>query len=186
MVRAGLRSRPGSNGSPGTATEENGLVARPGYSLTEVMMVVAIIGIVAAVGPALLIQANRLFVMSRVRIDLQGEARSVMYVLTRELRQAQNASIVIDQASGQPYYSRISFTKQQGTAMVFYQSGNKLIAKTGAKTQTLTTHLGYMAFTYPRSDDMDILSVSMTVQELIYGGKIKALHMASERVRIMD
>ena len=149
-------------------------------------MVVAIIGIVAAVAPALLIQASRLFVMSRARVDLQSEARSVMYVVTRELRQAQNASIVIDQVSGQPYYSRVAFTKQQGTGMSFYQSGNKLFVKTGSQTRMLTNHVAYLAFTYPRSDDMDIISVSMTLQESIYEGKVKALHMASEKVRVMD
>ena len=33
---------------------------------------------------------------------------------------------------------------------------------------------------------MDIISVSMTLQESIYEGKVKALHMASEKVRVMD
>ena len=149
-------------------------------------MVVAITGIIASVAPLLLVQVNRFFVLSRVRADLQGQARGIMYIITRELRQAQNATITIDQASGQPYYSRVTFTKQQGTTMCFYQSGGKLMQQVGTNIHTLTTSLVYMAFSFPRSDDMTILSVSMTLQETIYQGQLKALHMASEQVRIMD
>ncbi len=43
-----------------------------------------------------------------------------------------------------------------------------------------------MAFTFPRSDQLSILSVSMTLQENIYQGRTKALHMASEQVQVMN
>jgi hypothetical protein len=33
---------------------------------------------------------------------------------------------------------------------------------------------------------MSILSMSMTLEESIYEGRKKALHVASERIRIMD
>ncbi|MCX5797375.1 MAG: prepilin-type N-terminal cleavage/methylation domain-containing protein [Elusimicrobia bacterium] len=159
---------------------------RPGFTLVEAMMVVAIMGMIATVAPALLLQANRAFILSRVRTDLQGQARGIMYIITRELRQAQSATITIDQASGQPYYSRITFTKQQGTTMCFYQQGNRLMQKVGSNIHMLTSCLTYMAFSFPRSDNMGIISVSMTVQQTIYQGQIKALHMASQQVRVMD
>ena len=106
-------------------------------------MVVVITGLIASVAPALLIQVNRFFMLARVRANLQSEARAVMYIMTRELRQAQSTSIVIDQAANQPYYSRITFTKKQGTTMTFYQSGSSLIRKVGTNTVTLTKSLSY-------------------------------------------
>ena len=162
--------------------------ARPrrGFTLLEAMVVVAIMAAIASVAPVLLIQANRFFMLSRVRADLQGQARAVMYVITRELRQAQSGTITIDQVSGQPYYSRITFTKEQGVTMCFYQKGNKLIQQVGTNVQTLSTSLVYMAFSFPRSDNMGIVSVSMTLQENIYQGQTKALHLASQQVRVMD
>ena len=125
--------------------------------------------------------------LSRVRANLQGEARAVMYIMTRELRQAQSDHITIDQAAGQPYYSRIVFTKEGAVnSITFYQSGNSLIQKVGTNTVTLSKSLSYMSFTFPRSDDMGLISVSMTLQQNIYQGQVKALHMASQQVRIMN
>ena len=59
----------------------SGARARPGFTLLEAMIVVAVMGIIASVGPALLVQANRFFMLSRVRADLQGQARGIMYVM---------------------------------------------------------------------------------------------------------
>ena len=74
----------------------------------------------------------------------------------------------------------------QGTAMTYYQSGNKLIQVGGTAASTLSGHLRYLAFTFPHSDDMTIVSVSVTLEEAIYEGQTKALHVASERVQVMN
>ena len=49
--------------------------AKAGYTLTEIMIVVAIIGAVSALSSGLLLQANRYFIVSKARADLQKEAR---------------------------------------------------------------------------------------------------------------
>jgi prepilin-type N-terminal cleavage/methylation domain-containing protein len=160
---------------------------RAGYSLIEIMLVVAILGIISTVGANLLLQTNRYFIFTRTRLDLQREARSAMYVMTRELRQAQSQSIVMDRLSvSQPFYSRITFTKIQGNTLTFQQSGNQLQMLDGVKKTVLTKNLRYLAFTFPRSDDLTILSVSVTLEEAIYQGQKKALHMASEKVQVMN
>jgi len=159
---------------------------RRGYTLTEAMLVVAILGVLATIGPGILLQVNRFFILSRARSDIQREARASMYVINRNLRQAQSSTIVIDCVSGQPYYSRITFTKIQGTTISFYQSGKNLIQSSGNNAKTLSKNLRYLAFAFPRSDDMTIVSVSLTLEESIYQAQTKALHMASERVRIMN
>ncbi len=151
------------------------------------MLTVAVLGILAGMGASVLLQINRYFIMSRVRLDLQREARAIMYIVTRTLRQAQADTIVIDRAStSQPFFSKITFTKEQGTSISFQQSGSELQQITGTKSRTLSKNLQYMAFTFPRSDDMGIISVSMTLQGTIYQGRTKALHMASEKVQVMN
>jgi len=158
-----------------------------GYSLMEVMMVVAILGIISSVGASLMLQTNRFFIFTRTRLDLQREARSTMYVMTRELRQAQSNSIIMDRLSAsQPFYSRITFTKIGGAAMTFQQNGNQLEQIVGTKKMILSRNLRYLAFTFPRSDDLTIVSVSVTLEEAIYQGQKKALHMASEKVQVMN
>lgn len=151
------------------------------------MMVVAILGIMSSVAANLFLQTNRYFIFTRVRGDLQREARACMYLMTRELRQAQSNSIIIDRSStSQPFYSRITFTKIQGTTITFQQNGNKLEQVIGNQKTTLSKNVRYMAFSFPRSDTLSIISVSMTLEEQIYQGQKKALHMASEKVQVMN
>lgn len=152
----------------------------------EMIIVVAIIGVLAMIGPQIYTQMMKFFILGNTKLSLQREARAAMYIVTRELRQAQSNTIVIDQASGQPYYSRISFTTGQGTAETIAQNGTVLLLTEGNVTTTLTKDLSYLAFTFPESDDMTIVSVAMTLQEEIYGGALKALHMASEQVQVMN
>jgi prepilin-type N-terminal cleavage/methylation domain-containing protein len=159
---------------------------RAGYTLLETMLTVAIVGMLFAIGAKVMLQANNYFVFSKTKGDLQGQARSAMYIMTRELRQAVSSSIVLDQYPGQPFYSRITFNKLDGTTTQFAQHGTSLWLIKGIHVDTMTTHVEYMAFTFPRSDDMTILSVSMTLQEVTYDNKTKALHMASEQVQVMN
>lgn len=159
---------------------------RAGYSLTEMMLAVAIIGILATVGARVMLQVNRYFIMTNTRTDLQREARDLMAVINRNLRQARSSSITIDTVPGQPFYSRLTFTKVQGTTMTFYLNGTTLVQAVGAKNRVLTKNVKHLAFTFPRSDDLSIVSVSVTLEKGIYQGRTKALHMASEKVRVMN
>lgn len=160
---------------------------KKGYTLTEMMMAVGIIGILFGVGAPILNQATKNFIMSNTRMELQTEARAIMYLITRNLRQAQNATITISRYSNsQPYYSKIIFTKQDGKQYSFYQKDKELVMQYGSMLRVLSKNLRYLAFTFPESSDMGIISISMTLQKNIYEGQKKALHMASEKVRVMN
>ncbi len=156
-----------------------------GYTLIELMIVVAIIGVIASVGPNLYKQIRRFFFLSNTRVNLQREARAALSVMANRLRQAQSSSIVIDQVSGQPYYSRISFNDIDGNYIRYYQTGRNLYM-VDVGTKTLSTNLRYVSFALPRSDDLGIVSLSFTLEQSIYEGRTKALHMASEKIRVMN
>ena len=167
---------------------------RKGVTLMEMMVVVGIVSALFAVAAPILTQANRQFIMVRTKVELQQEARGIMYTITRALRQAKSDSIVISRAdTSQPFYSKITFVREQdastvvSSTMTFQQEGTVLYQLMGGTSKrVLSRNLNYMAFTFPRSDDMGIISVSITFRKSIYEGKTKALHMASEKVRIMN
>src|SRR5450432_206132 len=109
-----------------------------GVTLMEVLVVVAIVGITAMLAPQIITSITKLFVLNRAKLELQREARAAMYVITRELRQAQSNTIIIDQTTNQPYYSRIRFTKSQGTAVTIAQSGSAILLTEGVTVSTMT------------------------------------------------
>lgn len=161
---------------------------RSGYTLTEVALVVAIVGVIFAMGPMLFIQVSRFIQLNSARLALQREARVAMATINRNLRQAKQSTIQISQLSGQPYYSRISFTRGDDTSYVFTQQGSTLTmtATNPTTTKTLSQHLRYLTFAPPRAEDLSIISVALTLEKKIYEGRTKALHMASEKVMIMN
>lgn len=162
------------------------------FTLMEMMMTVGIISVVFTVAAPLLTQANRHFILARTRIEIQQEARAIMYVITRNLRQARRGTVVIDRVnSSQPFYTRLTFTKISSVpgvspTLVFQQEGTTLYQVIGSGKRPISRNIKYLAFTFPRSDDMGIISISMTLEKNIYEGRTKAFHMASEKVRIMN
>ncbi|MEF3279830.1 MAG: prepilin-type N-terminal cleavage/methylation domain-containing protein [Elusimicrobiota bacterium] len=160
---------------------------RKAFTLTELMGVVAIIGILIATGVPVLNTINQNIMMSKTRLSLQQDARNIMFLITRVLREAQASSISISrQSSNEPFYSKITFSTIDGRNYQFYQSGRDLMMIEGTKTMRLTSDLRYLAFVFPESSNMEILSVSITLEKDLFSAKKKALHMASEKVRIMN
>jgi prepilin-type N-terminal cleavage/methylation domain-containing protein len=161
-------------------------LSRRGVTLVELMVVTAIIGIIMAIVPKMYLQTRRFFFLSNSRLELQRDSRMIMSQITRELRQADSDTIVIDRYGAQPNYSKIAFTDVNNRTVVCYQSGKNLNMAISGGTKTLTTNLRYVSFALPRSNDMSIVSVAITLEKGTYEGRTKFLHMASEKVRVMN
>lgn len=157
-----------------------------GFTLSELLIAVAVLGIIFTITPALFIAVNKFYYLNRAQLEVQQDARILLNLVNRNLRQAVQSSIKVDQATGEPPYSRITFNKSQGTSMTFYQQDNKLIMRSGTVTRTLSSNLRYIAFTFPMSDDLGIISISLTMEHATYQGMTKAMHLAVEKVRVMN
>jgi hypothetical protein len=55
-----------------------------------------------------------------------------------------------------------------------------------SNTTTLSKNIGYIAFTYPRTDDVSIISVAVTMQTPTYLGQKKTLQLSIQKVRVMN
>lgn len=168
------------------------LRSRSGYTLAEMMVAVAILGILALIAPPLMIGMQNFFLMTSARTETQRDARACLSEINRFLRQAQASTVVIDSAANQGPYSRITFSLLDGRTMSFSQLGDELIqtvtpAGGGATSSVaLTRNLGYIAFTYPATDDVSIISVAITMSKNIQLGKSKVLELTVQKVRIMN
>ncbi len=151
----------------------------------EAMMVSAIVGIVVLVGPKILIQVVRFYQLHEAKIEIQRDARACLDSINRFLRQAKSATVIVDQATNQPPYSRVSFTTVQGQSMSFYQSGTSLY-QVAQSTTLISNNLYFIAFTYPRTDDPTIISVALTMARATYEGGSKALELSIQKVRVMN
>lgn len=159
---------------------------KKGFTLIELIVVVVILGIMFGVGPQIFLQVNKFYMLNKTRIELQRDARVILSLITQNLHQANSTSIRIDQLSAQPYYSRMSFTKIDGKVIIYYQRDTNLFQVVDASTKTLTNSIRYLAFALPKSYDLTIVSVSMTLEKSIYEGGTKSIHMASEKVMVMN
>lgn len=160
--------------------------AAPGFTMLEGMLVTAIIGVVVMVGPRLMIQLQNFYLLTTARQEIQRDARASISVINRFLRQAKHQSITIDSDTGQGPYSRIRFTHVDGRGFTFAQNGAQLLQTVNGNVTILSRNLVYVAFTFPRSDDPTLVSVSMTMGKNIQLGQRKALELTIQKIRVMN
>jgi len=159
---------------------------KKGYTLVEVMVTVAILGIIFGGLASLMTMFTRYTRLNMARIDIQRDARTTMSLINKNLREAQSATVVIDQASGEPFWSRISFTSVNGNTIVYYQDDGKLYQTVNGKTIMLAQNMRTLRFSYPNTDDSAIISMSVCFEKSTYEGSKKALQLSVEKVRIMN
>ena len=157
-----------------------------GYTLVELLLVVAIVGIISSVGPLMLTQLQNFYLMTTARSEIERDARNSLDLINRMLRQGVDGTIVIDTPSSQGPYSRIRFRHVDGRYIEFRQSGNKLISVIDSNSSTVSSNLVYLAFTVPRTDNPTTISVSMTMGKAIQLGRRKVLELTIQQVRVMN
>lgn len=158
----------------------------PGYTLTEMLMVAAIVGAISSVGPLLLTNLQNFYLMTTARADIQRDARVALDTINRALRQAQYDTVTIDTPSAGGPYARIRFRHVDGRYMEFRQEANQLVQVSSITASVVSKNLVYIAFTYPRTDDPTIISVSMTMGKSIQLGRRKVLELTIQKIRVMN
>ncbi|MFA5858541.1 MAG: type II secretion system protein [Elusimicrobiota bacterium] len=162
-----------------------------GMTLVEVLIGVAIMGILGSLMATFLVNGMRFFQLSQVRAEIQRDARRCLDLMNRTIRQAQASTIRISSETNQPPCSKMSFTTVKDQMVIYYQENSKLYQKvsmdngTTYRTDTLAEGLRVATFAFPKSDDTAIIAVSLSFEKAIYSGT-KALQMSVEQIRVMN
>lgn len=150
------------------------------------MVAIAILSVIIMVAPRLMQDTTRFSKLSTARLETVRDARDSLGFINKTLRQANASTINVTQKSGQAPYSAVAFTTTDGRSMEFYQQNKTLYSVQDGSTQTLSTNLRFISFSYPRTDDPNIISVSVTMEKGTFEERTKALQMAIEKVRVMN
>mgnify|MGYP000243218178 CR=1 FL=1 len=160
---------------------------RGGWTLIELLIIIAILGILSVVVSNLLLHIWRFYRVSFVQKNLQEEARTILELITRNLRNGKHTSITIGRLDNtQPPCSKIDLTTIDNLRVSYYQRNRNLYEKINGNERILSKNITFFTAIFPRSDEMNIVSIALTLEQELYELKTKALHVASEKVMVMN
>ncbi|MCS7184709.1 MAG: type II secretion system GspH family protein [bacterium] len=160
-------------------------------TLVELMIVVAILGLLASYGATFILTNTKFFRESSAKGEVQREARTVMEIITRRLRQASASSIVISNKPGQPPYSYIRFTSEDGIRREeIYQEGKRLYMVALVNNTTtflkIAENLRQAIFTLEDTSIGNLITLSLCFEKETVEGKVKLLHLSIDKVKLYN
>jgi prepilin-type N-terminal cleavage/methylation domain-containing protein len=173
-------------------------VNNKGVTLTELMISVAILGILISVGGTFLVGGVKFYRLTTAKGEIQRDARRSIDLISRNLRQGRASTVLITRYENQPPCSLLQFSHISGTDYRFYQRdgalymGLRATGTTDWSDRKIADNLRTLFFTYPctndtaRVDNTAIISVSLCFEKSTYQGSSKTLQLSVEKVRIMN
>ncbi len=160
---------------------------KKGWTLVEVLIVVTMIGVLSLSVSSIFYNIWQFYKMSYAQKELQEEARVIMELIRRNLRNGISDTIVISRYDDtHPYYSKIDFNTLDGSRVSYYQIDRTLYQQIDGNKKVLSKNVTYFAITPSKTYELNIISVAITLEKEVYELKKKALHMASEKVMVMN
>jgi prepilin-type N-terminal cleavage/methylation domain-containing protein len=158
--------------------------ADAGFTLTEVMIAVALLGVGLAFITNMFLNGYKLWKRSFDEMLLQRSARNSMNFITQALRGASPGSVRISTPANMPLFSEIRFTDEKKNGWWFYQKMRGYSVREGATlydagywtvlpggvstTGFLADHVESLSFVYPSFQDVRLIDVGITMRQMPY------------------
>lgn len=163
---------------------------RRGYTLTELMIVMGVLGMMTLVTSQLLTSTFRLWRINQVRVETQRDARTIMGLIESRMREGSADSVILSrQNATEPPYSKIQFQDVDGKTHRFYALGKELRMEnysvaSGSHTSTLSKDLRTLTFAYPDSTKDNLLSVALCLEKTAFSGQTREFYISVQRVSV--
>ena len=172
-----------------------------GFTLTELMIAIAILGIASTYVSTIFIKGYQLWKRNFDDLILQQTTRLAMSQITRAVREASPGTVKISTPAGMPRFSRIDFTDGRGQTWSFCQvlkgkergknvyTVKSLLTYTSGTsvTQYMADYVESLSFVYPSFQDVGLIDVGLTMKKTPYlGGGMPVLSQLVERVMLRN
>lgn len=147
-----------------------------GFTLVEMMVSVAIFGLLFLAIFAILTAGNNVFQRDAIYLELQQNTRNGMDRIVREVRESRSSVITVEAANA----DRISFNTPNETGIRYYLSSGALIREYPSGTRkTLATGLGRLKFIKTAK----LLTIDLRGEKIYQGGTFSFPLIESVRLR---
>jgi prepilin-type N-terminal cleavage/methylation domain-containing protein len=169
-----------------------------GHTLFELLVSMAILGILFALGAAFLIYISRFMAINRARLELQRDARASMSSMEFTVHTASATTVEISNVGANPIFSQVIFqrVKRDGSLgwVTYFQDGQRLRLRFSAAKPTapfvpavtFSPNLESLIFAAPDSSDPKTLTLSMSFQKRTYGDNKKTFQLTAHKIRMMN
>jgi len=116
-----------------------------GVTLVELVIVMVILGILAAIGSGILLESADIFVLAKARRDVLAEGRYAIERISREIREE-----IEDPAADITSFTatNFTFTDPDSNSISFFQSGSTLLRN----SDLLASSIDSLSFSYLEAD----------------------------------
>jgi len=162
-----------------------------GLTLIEMVITMAIMGIISIVLSRMYSQGFKVWRHNKARIDVQRDARTMLDLINRKLRQAEAGTITITRDSDDdPPCSKITFTcvQQSTTTQIsYYQSGLKIYRSINSGAgQQFGENVRVLSFATMESGDNASVNIGLCLEEKTYADRTRTSKLSVQIVRIMN
>ena len=157
-----------------------------GFTLAEMMITIAVMGIVSSVLWVVFIQGFRMWRINKAEIEVSRNARISLDIMLKNLREAQASTVEISSEGSNPPYSKVSFTNIDDEVVEIFQEGNKAYISIDGDDKRFAENIRNLFFSPVESGDENVISVGVCVEQVTYEGKMKTARLSSQKVRIMN
>lgn len=162
---------PGDSGVPG------------GFSLAELLVACALLGLLVAAVPTFLGRVTTHVRLLMAQTELTRDGRNGMEFMVRRIQEGKASTAVVDAAEGNPPLSRLTFWDVHASTRTFWQDGRRLYYSEKGQVVLLSKCVHLLTFSYGNLADPSALTLTMSLEQSIGAKGKKARQTAREPVR---